>query len=125
MTISQPTAIHHVELKPMGVGTAARLGPEVVPAPSAARDGFPPDFTVRLLCAGHEVLLLRCRVVAIGLRPCAYVRLLGQPVDARQRPEVHEYHVAAELGGTEWVGLDPLSVAPPSVGICTRASAVT
>src|SRR4051794_21148558 len=51
------------------VGTAARLGPEVVPAPSAASGGFHAVFTVRLLRAGHEVLLLRCRVVAIGLRP--------------------------------------------------------
>src|SRR4051794_35649477 len=46
-------------------------------------------------------------VVAIGLRPRAHVRLLAQPVDARQRPEVDDHHVAAELGGTEWVGLDP------------------
>jgi hypothetical protein len=63
MTMSHPTAIHHVELKPRKVGAAARLGPEVVPAPSAAGDGFDLVFTVRLSRAGHEVLLLRCRVV--------------------------------------------------------------
>jgi hypothetical protein len=63
MTMSHTTAIHHVELKPRKVGAAARLGPEVVPAPSAAVDGFDLVFTVHLLRAGHEVLLLRCRVV--------------------------------------------------------------
>ena len=42
-------------------------------------------------------------VVAVGLRPRADVRLLAQPVDARQRPEVHEDDVAAELGGAEWL----------------------
>src|SRR5919112_6540666 len=46
-------------------------------------------------------------VVPVGLRPRAYVRLLAQPVDARERPEVHEDDVAAQLGGTEWLRIEP------------------
>ena len=46
-------------------------------------------------------------VVAVGPRPRADVRLLAQPVDARERPEVHEHDVPAQLGGAEWVGVDP------------------
>ena len=42
-------------------------------------------------------------VVTVGPRPRADVRLLAQPVDAGQRPEVHEHDVAAQLGGTEWL----------------------
>ena len=42
-------------------------------------------------------------VVAVGLRPRADVRLLAQPVDARQRPEVHQDDVSAQLGGAEWL----------------------
>ena len=33
--------------------------------------------------------------------------LLAQPVDARQRPEVHQHHMAAQLGGAEWLGVEP------------------
>ena len=47
-------------------------------------------------------------VVSVGLRPRADVRLLAQPVDARQRPEVHEDDVAAQLGGAERLGVEPL-----------------
>ena len=47
-------------------------------------------------------------VVAVGLRPRADVRLLAQPVDAGQRPEVDEDDVAAQLGGAEWLGVEPL-----------------
>ena len=47
-------------------------------------------------------------VVPVCLRPRADVRLLAQPVDARQRPEVHEDDVAAQLGGAEWLGVEPL-----------------
>ena len=46
-------------------------------------------------------------VVAVGLRPGADVRLGAQPVDARQRPEVDEDDVAAQLGGAEWLGVEP------------------
>src|SRR5436305_3625581 len=47
-------------------------------------------------------------VVSVGPRPGANVRLLAQPVDARQRPEVHEDDVAAQLGGAERLGVEPL-----------------
>jgi hypothetical protein len=50
-------------------------------------------------------------VVVIGLRPGADVRLLAQPVDARQRPEVHD-DATAELGGAEWLGVEPPSRRP-------------
>src|SRR3954464_2846832 len=46
-------------------------------------------------------------VVPVGLRPRADVRLLAQPVDARQRPEVHEHDVAAQLGRVERPGVQP------------------
>jgi hypothetical protein len=42
-------------------------------------------------------------VVSVALRPGADVRLLAQPVDARQRPEVHDDDVAAQLRWTEWL----------------------
>jgi len=42
-------------------------------------------------------------VVAIGTGPRPDVRLLAQPVDARQRPEVHQDDVVAQLGGAEWL----------------------
>jgi len=61
--MSHTNAIHQVELKPMRSLRPARLRPEVVPAPSAAGAGFDLVFTVRLLRARHEVLLLQCRVV--------------------------------------------------------------
>src|SRR5688500_1727872 len=51
-------------------------------------------------------------VLAIALRTCvltgADVGLLAQPVDARPRPEVRQDDVAAELGGAEWLGVEPL-----------------
>ena len=47
-------------------------------------------------------------VLAVGLRPGADVRLLAQPVDAGQRPEVHQHDVAAQLGGAEWLRVEPL-----------------
>ena len=47
-------------------------------------------------------------VVSVGLRPRPDVRLRAQPVDARQRPEVHEHDVAAQLGGAERLGVEPL-----------------
>ena len=47
-------------------------------------------------------------VVSVGLRPRAHVRLLAQPVDARPRPEVHEHDLAAQLGGAERLGVEPL-----------------
>ena len=46
-------------------------------------------------------------VVSVGLRPGAHVRLGAQPVDARQRPEVHDDDVAAELLGGEGLGVEP------------------
>jgi hypothetical protein len=46
-------------------------------------------------------------VVPVGPRPRADVRLLSQPVDARPRPEVHEHHMASQLGRTEWLGVEP------------------
>ena len=46
-------------------------------------------------------------VFTVGRRPRADVWLLAQPVDARQRPEVHEHDVAAQLGGAEWLGIEP------------------
>ena len=46
-------------------------------------------------------------VVPVGLRPGADVWLLAQPVDARQRPEVHQDDVAAQPGGAEWLGVEP------------------
>src|SRR3954471_18868251 len=45
----------------------------------------------------------------VGLRPRANVRLLAQPVNAGQRPEVHEDCVSKQLGGTEWLRVEPLS----------------
>ena len=47
-------------------------------------------------------------IFPVGLRPRADVRLLPQPVDARQRPEVHEDDLAAEFGGAEWLRIEPL-----------------
>ena len=47
-------------------------------------------------------------VVLVGLRPRAHERLLAQPVDARQRPEVYEDDLAAQPGGAEWLGVEPL-----------------
>jgi hypothetical protein len=47
-------------------------------------------------------------VVSVGLRPGADVRLLAQPVDARQGPEVHDDDVAAQLGEAERPGVNPL-----------------
>jgi hypothetical protein len=46
-------------------------------------------------------------VVPVRLRPATYVGLLAQPVDARERPEVHEDDVTAQLGGAEWLGVEP------------------
>jgi hypothetical protein len=46
-------------------------------------------------------------VVSVGLRPTD-LGLLAQPVDARQRPEVHDDDVAAQLGRAEWLGVEPL-----------------
>src|SRR4051812_34974360 len=46
-------------------------------------------------------------VVAVRLRPRADVRLLAKPVDAGERPEVHEHHAAAQAGGVERLGADP------------------
>src|SRR3954454_24387713 len=46
-------------------------------------------------------------VVPIGLRPGPDVRLLAQPVDARQRPEVHEYDVPARPVGLQRIGIEP------------------
>jgi hypothetical protein len=40
-------------------------------------------------------------VIPVGLRPRTDVRLLAQPVDARERPDVHEHDAAAQLGGTQ------------------------
>ena len=62
-------------------------------------------------------------VVSVGLRPRADVGLLAQPVDAGQRPEVHEDDVTAQLG--EPSGSDPShSVAPSSAGMCTCVNTV-
>ena len=47
-------------------------------------------------------------VVPVGLRPRADVRRLAQPVDACPRPEVHEDDAALQLGGAEWLGVEPL-----------------
>jgi len=47
-------------------------------------------------------------VVPVGLRPGTHIRLLAQPVDAGQRPEVNEHDVAAQLGGAEWLRVEPL-----------------
>src|SRR4051794_14921638 len=46
-------------------------------------------------------------VASVGLRPGTDVRLLAQPVDACQRPEVDEDDVAAQVGGAEWLGVQP------------------
>jgi hypothetical protein len=58
-------------------------------------------------------------VVSVGLRPRADVRLLAQPVDAGERPEVHEDDAAAPAGssGSELSH----SVAPSSCGMCRRS----
>ena len=47
-------------------------------------------------------------VVSVGPRPGADVRLLAQPVDAGQCPEVHQDHAAPKLGGAERLGVEPL-----------------
>src|SRR3954467_8293489 len=47
-------------------------------------------------------------VVLVGLRPRAEVRLFAQPVDTRPRPEVHEERMVPQLGGPEWLGVEPL-----------------
>ena len=46
-------------------------------------------------------------VITVGLRPGADVRLLPEPVDAGQRPEVDEDHVAPQLGGAERLAVEP------------------
>src|SRR5918995_661808 len=46
-------------------------------------------------------------VVPVGPRPRTDVRLLAQPVDAGERPEVHEHHMPPQLGGAEWLGVEP------------------
>jgi hypothetical protein len=47
-------------------------------------------------------------VVSVRLRPRADMRFLAQPVDARQRPEVHDDDVTLQLGRAEWLGVEPL-----------------
>ena len=67
-------------------------------------------------------------VVPVGLRPGPDVGLLAQPVDAGQRPEVHQDHVAPQLGGAEWLGVEPPGrrpVATPSEGMRGRPNTVT
>jgi hypothetical protein len=61
-------------------------------------------------------------VVSVRLRPRPNVRLLPKPVDAGQRPEVETDDPALELGGTEWLGVEPLG--PPSDGMRTRPNTV-
>jgi hypothetical protein len=46
-------------------------------------------------------------VGSVGLGPGTDIRLLAQPVDAGQGPEVHHHDVAAQLGGAEWLGVEP------------------
>jgi hypothetical protein len=46
-------------------------------------------------------------VVAVGLRPSPHIRRLAQPVDARERPHVHENDLAAQPGGIERLRVDP------------------
>jgi hypothetical protein len=46
-------------------------------------------------------------VGSVGLGPGTDIRLLAQPVDAGQGPEVHYHDVAAQLGGAEWLGVEP------------------
>ena len=47
-------------------------------------------------------------VVSVGLRPRADIRLLAQPVDAGERPEVHQDDAAAQPDGVERLGVEPL-----------------
>jgi hypothetical protein len=48
-------------------------------------------------------------VASVDLPPGPDVRLLAQPVDARECPEVDQDDAAAQLGGAEWLGVEPLS----------------
>ena len=41
-------------------------------------------------------------VVSVGQRQRTHGQLLAQPIDARERPEVHEDDVPSPLGGAEW-----------------------
>ena len=47
-------------------------------------------------------------VIPVGPRPGTYVRLRAQPVDARERPEVHENDVAAQLVWAQRLRPQPL-----------------
>ena len=47
-------------------------------------------------------------VVSVGLRPRADIRLLAQPVDASERPEVDQDDAAAQPDGVERLGVEPL-----------------
>jgi len=60
-------------------------------------------------------------VVSVPARPCAHVRLLAQPVDARERPEVHEDDMPPQLGRAERLGVEH-PVTPSSEGMCTPAN---
>ena len=81
------------------------------------RDGVVDRSVLRRLAHAVELVLERelRRVDAdddqpvgpVRLRPRPDVRLRAQPVDAGQRPEVHEHDVAAQLGGTERLGVEP------------------
>src|SRR5436190_8160923 len=46
-------------------------------------------------------------VVSVRLRPRPNVRLLPEPVDAGQCPEVEKDDPALELGGAEWLAVEP------------------
>jgi hypothetical protein len=47
-------------------------------------------------------------VVGVGVRPGTDVRRRAQPVDARQRPEVHEHDVPTQIVGAERLAVEPL-----------------
>lgn len=97
-------------LQPVDVGPGLR--PASAPAFKAARFGVhqPLPFlswVIAYIDPASSETVRGPRRRRTFLRPRAVVRLLAQPVDARQRPEVHQDDVAVQLGGAEWLGVEP------------------
>ena len=104
--------VHEVERRPVVV---VEGGPD--PVLVVERDGIVDRSLLRRQPHALELVLERelrrvhsdddQSVVSIGLRPGTDVRLRAQPVDAGQRPEVHDDDMAAQLLGAEGLGVEP------------------
>jgi hypothetical protein len=73
--------------------------------------------------APHRVDQVGALRPEISIRRALELRLVAQPVDARQRPEVHQHDAAAQPGGAERLGVEPLG-RPPSEGMCRRSNSI-